>query len=561
MVQPGGHLHWMAVSIEQQRLDDRVFPLPLPLLLTGELLLSVSERSRRLQHDLSRGASGGKEAHVIVVGAGFSGIGAAIRLRQEGFGDLLVLEKAPQLGGTWRENTYPGCACDVPSSLYSYSFSPNPGWSRLFAGQREIHDYLRTTAEQYGVDEALRCDVRVLRAWWDRSAGRWRLETTDGDYSSEVLVMATGPWHRPRRPEVPGLAEFPGPVFHTAQWDHTVDLAGRRVAVVGSGASAVQVVPAIQEQAAAVHVFQRTAQWILPKPDFPVPRALGWCLRHLPGAQRVMRSAQFRMQEGFGYVFRHPRLVRPLQAAARAHLHLAVRDRRLRQALTPHYTLGCKRLLTSSTYYPALAKPHVHLHPTAVSAARGNRLIGADGAQAEADVVVLATGFHIGELPLARRVHGTGGLTLHETWAEGPAAYLGTTVSGFPNLFLLLGPNILSGSTSAITVLEAQLTYLCAALTHRRQGGYTAVDVKPAVQAAYNTALQDALRTTVYDAGHCSSYYLSPSGRNTFSWPWSTGRLIRSLSRFDPAAYTLQGPPLPSPRSAPITPDHTRPSR
>ncbi|NUL03038.1 NAD(P)/FAD-dependent oxidoreductase [Streptomyces lunaelactis] len=508
---------------------------------------------------MSRGASGGKEAHVIVVGAGFSGIGAAIRLRQEGFGDLLVLEKAPQLGGTWRENTYPGCACDVPSSLYSYSFSPNPGWSRLFAGQREIHEYLRTTAEQYGVDEALRCDVRVLRAWWDRSAGRWRLETTDGDYSSEVLVMATGPWHRPRRPEVPGLAEFPGPVFHTAQWDHAVDLAGRRVAVVGSGASAVQVVPAIQEQAAAVHVFQRTAQWILPKPDFPVPRALGWCLRHLPGAQRVMRSAQFRMQEGFGYVFRHPRLVRPLQAAARAHLQLAVRDRRLRQALTPHYTLGCKRLLTSSTYYPALAKPHVHLPPTAVSAARGNRLIGADGAQAEADVVVLATGFHIGELPLARRVHGTGGLTLHETWAEGPAAYLGTTVSGFPNLFLLLGPNILSGSTSAITVLEAQLTYLCAALTRRRQGGYTAVDVKPAVQAAYNTALQDALRTTVYDAGHCSSYYLSPSGRNTFSWPWSTGRLIRSLSRFDPAAYTLQGPPLPSPRSALITPDHTAP--
>ncbi|MBT2382436.1 NAD(P)/FAD-dependent oxidoreductase [Streptomyces sp. ISL-11] len=489
---------------------------------------------------------------MVVVGAGFSGIGAAIRLRRHGVRDLLVLEKAPQLGGTWRENTYPGCACDVPSPLYSYSFAPNPGWSRTFAGQQEIHDYLRATADRYGVGEVLRCGVRVLRARWDPSARRWCLETTDGEYSAKALVLATGPWHEPRRPDVPGLDAFGGPVFHTAEWDHAVDLSGRRVAVVGSGASAVQVVPAIQARTAAVHLFQRTAQWLLPRPDLPVSPALKWCLSHVPGAQRAIRAGQYGLQEGFGHAFRHPRLVGPVQAASRAYLRLAVRDRVLRRALTPGYRLGCKRLLTSSTYYPALAEPHVHLHPTAVSAVRGNRVIGADGTEAEADVLILATGFRVGELPLARSVHGTDGRTLHETWGEdGPQAYLGTSVSGFPNLFLLLGPNLLSGSSSAITVLEAQLAYLCSALAHLRLGSHTSMDVRPAVQAAYNAAVQEALRTTVYNTGGCSSYYFGPGGRNTFCWPWSTGRLVRRLNHFRAADYTYRASsgPAPAPRA------------
>ncbi|MFJ8312040.1 MULTISPECIES: flavin-containing monooxygenase [unclassified Streptomyces] len=498
-------------------------------------------------------ARAGRDVQVLVVGAGFSGIGAAIRLRQEGVRDVLVLEKAPQVGGTWRENTYPGCACDVPSSLYSYSFAPNPDWSRTFAGQREIHDYLRATAVRYGIGEVLRCGVHVLRARWDQSGGRWQLETSDGAYSAKALVLATGPWHEPRRLDVPGLDEFPGPVFHTAEWDHSVDLTGRRVAVVGSGASAVQVIPAIQAQAAAVHLFQRTAQWLLPRPDLPVPPALHWCLSHLPGVQRTIRACQYGLQEGFGYAFRHPRLVGPVQAAARAHLRLTVRDPALRRALTPDYRLGCKRLLTSSTFYPALARPHVHLHPTAVCAVRGRHVIGADGTATEADVVITATGFRIGELPLARDVHGANGRTLHETWdEEGPQAYLGTSISGFPNLFLLLGPNLLAGSTSAISVLEAQLTYMCAALKHLRLGGYTSMDVRPAAQDAYNAAVQEALRTTVYNAGGCSSYYFTPSGRNTFCWPWSTGRLVRRLSRFDATAYTCHAPPapVPAPRAA-----------
>ncbi|MDH6122317.1 cation diffusion facilitator CzcD-associated flavoprotein CzcO [Kitasatospora sp. GAS204A] len=486
----------------------------------------------------------------VVVGAGFSGIGAAIRLRQAGFRNVLVLEKASQLGGTWRENTYPGCACDVPSTLYSYSFAPDTAWSRIFAGQREIHAYLRATAERHRIDEVLRCGVEVRGARWDPAAGCWRLETSDGPYSAAVLVLATGPWHLPRELDVPGVEEFDGPVLHTARWDESIDLTGRRVAVVGSGASAVQLVPAIADRAAAVHLFQRTAQWVLPKPDLPVPAAVNRLLDRLPGARRALRAGQYALQEGFNYAFRHPRLARLLEVGARAQLQLAVGDPWLRRALTPDYRLGCKRLLTSSTFYRALAQPHVRLHPTAVAAVHGNEIVGADGTAVQADVLITATGFRIGELPLAQSLYGLDGRTLGAVWDGEPQAYLGTTVTGFPNLFLLLGPNLLGGSTSAITVLEAQLSYLTAALAQLDRRGRQALEIDAATQAAHNAAVQEALRTTVYNSGGCSSYYFSPSGRNTFAWPWSTGQLVRQLGHFDPAAYnwhTATGPaPLPA---------------
>ncbi|MGW7104387.1 flavin-containing monooxygenase [Streptomyces sp. NPDC054838] len=498
-------------------------------------------------------AQGGRpvrDVRVVVVGAGFSGLGAAIRLREAGFRDVLVLEKASRLGGTWRENTYPGCACDVPSTLYSYSFAPDPAWSRVFAGQEEILGYLAGTAERYGLAEVLRCGVRVHGARWDPAAGRWLLDTSDGPYRAAVLVMATGPWHVPRPLDVPGIDGFAGPVLHTARWDDNVDLTGKRVGVVGSGASAVQVVPAVTGRAAAVHLFQRTPQWVLPKPDLPLPPAFHRVVDRLPGGRRGLRAAQYALQESFGYAFRHPSLALLLEAGARTHLRLAVPDPRLRRALTPSYRLGCKRLLTSSTYYPALNRPHVRLHPTAVRAVRGNQIVGADGTVAEADVIVTATGFRVGELPLARNLYGAQGRTLHDVWGGEPQAYLGTTVTGFPNLFLLLGPNLLGGSTSAVTVLEAQLRYLTDALTHLDGSGSQALEVRPAVQATHNSAVQKALATTVYATGGCTSYYLAPSGRSTFAWPWSTGRLTRRLHRFDPAAYTWHLPSGPVPLPA-----------
>lgn len=486
-----------------------------------------------------------RDVRAVVVGAGFSGIGAAVRLRESGFDDVLVLEKGTHIGGTWRENTYPGCACDVPSTLYSYSFTPDAAWSRVFAGQQEILAYLQATAERYRLGDVLRCGVQVLAARWDRAAGRWLLETSDGPYSAAVLVLATGPWHLPRRLDAPGIEDFDGPVFHTAQWDHSVDLAGRRVTVVGTGASAVQIVPAIERRAATVNLFQRTAQWVLPKPDLPLPAALNRLMDRLPGARGALRAGQYALQEGFGYAFRHPQATRLLEAGARVHLHVAVRDRQLRRHLTPDYRLGCKRLLTSSSFYRALSQPHVSLHPTAVSAVRGNEVVGADGTTVPTDVLIEATGFRVGELPLAKTLHGTNGQTLDEAWDGEPQAYLGTTVSGFPNLFLLLGPNLLGGSTSAITVLEAQLTYLTAALAHLDQGGHRALNVRPAAQAAHQTAVQEALATTVYNTGGCTSYYFTSTGRNAFAWPWSTGRLVRRLRHFDAGAYTFDTPARP----------------
>ncbi|MET9890980.1 NAD(P)/FAD-dependent oxidoreductase [Streptomyces sp. NPDC006465] len=488
----------------------------------------------------------------MVVGAGFSGIGAAVQLREAGFDDVLVLEKGTHLGGTWRDNTYPGCACDVPSTLYSYSFTPDTAWSRVFAGQQEILAYLQATAERYRIGDVLRCGVQVLGARWERSAGRWLLETSDGPYSTAVLVLATGPWHVPRRLEAPGIEGFDGPVFHTARWDHSVDLTGRRVTVVGGGASAVQIVPAIETRAAAVNLFQRTPQWVLPKPDLSLPTALNRLVDRLPGARSALRAGQYALQEGFGHAFRHPQAARLLEAGARAHLRLAVRDGQLRRQLTPDYRLGCKRLLTSSTFYQALSQPHVRLHPTAVSAVRGNQVVGADGTTVPTDVLIEATGFRVGELPLAKTLYGTNGQALHEAWGGEPQAYLGTTVSGFPNLFLLLGPNLLGGSTSAITVLEAQLAYLTAALAHLDRGGHRVLNVRPAAQAAHNTAVQEALATTVYNTGGCTSYYFAPTGQNTFAWPWSTGRLVRRLRHFDADAYTFdtQARPLPLPAQA-----------
>lgn len=430
----------------------------------------------------------------------------------------------------------------MPSTLYSYSFTPDAAWSRVFAGQREILAYLRATAERYRLGDVLRCGVEVLGARWDGAGGRWLLETSDGPYSAAVLVLATGPWHVPRRLEVPGIEGFDGPVFHTAGWDHSVDLTGRRVTVVGGGASAVQIVPAIEAQAAAVDLFQRTAQWVLPKPDLQVPVALNRLVDCVPGARSVLRAGQYTLQEGFGYAFRHPQAARLLEAGARAHLRLAVRDGELRRHLTPDYRLGCKRLLTSSTFYRALSEPHVRLHPTAVSAVRGNEVVGADGTTVHTDVLIEATGFRVGELPLAAALHGANGRTLDEAWGGEPQAYLGTTVSGFPNLFLLLGPNLLGGSTSAITVLEAQLTYLVAALAHLDQGGHRGLHVRPAAQAAHNTAVQEALAATVYNTGGCTSYYFTSTGQNTFAWPWSTGRLVRRLRHFDADAYAFDTP-------------------
>ncbi|MBH1934487.1 NAD(P)/FAD-dependent oxidoreductase [Streptomyces sp. AV19] len=473
---------------------------------------------------------------VVVIGAGLSGTAAVIALRRAGFEDVVVLEKSARGGGTWRDNTYPGCGCDVPAVLYEYSFAPHP-WSRCFASRSEILDYLRTTASEHGVDRVVQYGVEVQEARWDAAAHHWTLRTTGGTRTARAVVLATGLWNRPRYPDIPGLDAFPGPVFHSARWDHDVDLTGRHVAVVGTGASAVQFVPEIQPGAGRVEIFQSTPQWVLPKPDYALPQFLH---RH-PALHRALRGQHYWTQEAIGFLLRHPRLLPSVEALGRLHLRASVRDPALRRALTPRHRFGVRRIIASDTYYPALTRPNVRLHPTRATAVQGRDVIGADGTRARADVVVLATGFHIGEAPFA--LHGTDGTALSRTWEHDRRAYLGTGVSGYPNLFLLPGPNLFSGTTAVPTAVEAQLHHIVSALVHLRAGGYTALDVRPEVQEAHGAALRAGLRSTVYNTADGTGYYFGVPGVNTFCWPWSTGRLVERLRSFEPDAYSWSTPP------------------
>ncbi|MEU1630740.1 NAD(P)/FAD-dependent oxidoreductase [Streptomyces sp. NPDC020096] len=477
-------------------------------------------------------------AEVIVIGAGLSGVAAVIALRRAGIDDVMVLEKSPVVGGTWRDNSYPGCGCDVPAMLYEYSFAPS-AWSSCFAGRSDILDYLRTTAVTHGVDKVVRHGVDVLGARWDAATHRWHLRTSEGAFTARAVIVATGLWHRPRHPDIPGLDTFPGPVFHSARWNHEADLTGR-IAVVGTGASAVQFVPELQPVAAHIDVFQSTPHWVLPRPDYALPP---WLHRH-PAVRRAFRGQHYWTQEAIGALLRHPRLLPPLEAMARLHLRTSVPDPALRRALTPRYRIGGRRLCASDAYYPALTRPNVRLHPTRVTAVEGREVVGANGTRVSADAVILATGFHIGDqLPLAQHLHGADGTSLARTWTHDRRAYLGTSVSGYPNLFLLTGPNLFSGTTAVPTVVEAQLHYIMSALTHLRASGHTALDVRPDVQEAHCTALQTALRTTAYNTAGCSSYYFGLPGVNTFCWPWSTTRLVKRLHAFAPKAYTWSTAP------------------
>jgi cation diffusion facilitator CzcD-associated flavoprotein CzcO len=478
---------------------------------------------------------------VAVIGAGPSGVGAAITLRNAGFRDVVVLEKADRLGGTWRDNTYPGSGCDVPAPLYEYSFAPNPNWTATFAGQPEILAYVEKTAADHGVTEMIHYDTEVTAGSWDPSTHRWHLDTSGGPYSATTVILASGPWHQPRWPDIPGLAGFPGPVFHSARWNHDVELAGRRIAVVGVGASAAQFVPRIQPDAASVHIFQSTAPWVLPKPESAMLNAARRFLYRYPAGRYAMRAMHYWTQEAIGYALLHPRLLPPLQAAARLHLRKSISDDELRRAVTPDYTLGRRRLLTSNDYYTALSRPNVALHATSVTEVNGRQVVGANGDRVDVDAIILGTGFQVGARPLATRLRGIDGRPLSEAWAGGQHAYLGTTVSGYPNLFLLLGPNVLSGTTSVFTVLEAQLRYISDALIELGRSGHRAMDVLPDVQQTHNLAVQKALRRTVYNSGDRSSYYFNAHGVNTFCWPWTTRRLIRHLHAFQSSTYAWHG--------------------
>jgi cation diffusion facilitator CzcD-associated flavoprotein CzcO len=483
-------------------------------------------------------AAGVAQIEVLIIGAGCSGIGAAIRLQRAGIHDFVILEKAAGLGGTWRENTYPGCACDVPSTLYSYSFAPNPDWSHAFAGQAEILRYLHRVADEHGVTARIRFGAEVLAARWDDASRRWLVDTRNGNYAARVVIAAAGPLHRPAIPELPGLASFAGKTFHSAEWDHGYDLTGKHVAVIGTGASAVQFVPEIQPRIGKLHVFQRTPSWVLPKPNPEMSDSARQLFRRIPGTQQVLRGAQYAMLEALAYGFRHPRALRELERLARRHLVKQIPDAQLRELLTPTFVLGCKRILLSNTYYPALARPNVELHATAVHEVKRDAVVGADGTVAVGlDAIIFGTGFHVTDPPIAEVVYGQGGRRLADLWRGSPRGYMGTTVSGYPNFFLILGPNIGTGHSSAFSIIEAQLDHILGAVGAMRERQWTRLEVRAETEEAFNSEVQAAVKSTVYNTGGCSSYYLDANGRNSTIWPWSTSRLVDRVGRFEPEAY------------------------
>ncbi len=474
---------------------------------------------------------------VAIIGAGFGGLGAAIRLAQSGIHDFLVFDKADDVGGTWQANTYPGCACDVPSHLYSFSFALNPDWSDTFSGQPEIWDYLRRCVDRFGIRPHLRLGHTVQAAAWDEAAQRWRIETSHGGYTARVLIGATGPLSEPSIPDIRGLDSFRGTVFHSARWRNEHDLTGRRVAVIGTGASAIQFVPEIAPQVAALTVFQRTPPWVMPRGTRPIGRLERSVYRNVPGAQRLARTAVYWGREALAVGFLHPRLGRAAQVMAARHLRRQLPDPALRAKLTPAYAMGCKRILLSNDYYPALARDNVDVVVEPVREVRPHGIVTTSGVEHEVDTIIFGTGFRATDPPIARHIRGRDGRTLADAWTPTMRAYRGTTVAGFPNLFLLLGPNTGLGHTSVVLMIESQLTHVLAALRHLRSTGLAAIEPAPDAQRRYAERIDAKMATTVWSVGGCRSWYLDANGHNSTLWPdFATAFRLR-LRRFRAADY------------------------
>jgi cation diffusion facilitator CzcD-associated flavoprotein CzcO len=479
---------------------------------------------------------------VAVLGSGFSGIGMAVRLLEAGLRDVVVLERADALGGTWRDNTYPGCACDVPSHLYSFSFAPNPDWSHSFSRQPEIRAYLEDVAQRFGVLPLLHLSTDVVAGRWDDARQCWHLQTSRGELTADVVVSGCGGLVEPALPDVPGVGSFEGPAFHSARWDHDVDLTGKRVAVIGTGASAIQFVPAIQPLVDRLVLFQRTPPWVLPRMDRPYTERQKALFRRLPPALAASRATKYWLRELQLLAFtRGGRIRAKAEDEARKHLERSVPDPALRAELTPDYAIGCKRVLISNDYFPAVAQDNVELVTSGVREIRPHGVVDADGVEHEVDVVVYGTGFHVMDLSVGHRLTGREGQTLSEQWAlDGAQAHQGTTVAGFPNLFLLLGPNTALGHSSVVFMIEAQIAYVLDALRTLDRSGAQSLEVRRGVQDAYNARLQQQLDDTVWNNGGCRSWYRDAAGRNFALWPGHTYTFRSATRRFDADGYVLR---------------------
>ncbi|MET7366160.1 NAD(P)/FAD-dependent oxidoreductase [Streptomyces sp. NPDC005566] len=502
-----------------------------------------------------------EHVRVAVIGSGFGGLGAAVRLRREGITDFLVLERAGSVGGTWRDNSYPGCACDVPSHLYSFSFAPNPDWPRTFSGQEHIRAYLEHVADTFGLRPHLRFNHEVTVMRWDGDELHWVIEAANGaTVTADVVVSATGPLSDPKLPDIPGLAEFPGKVFHSARWDHDYDLTGKRVAVIGTGASAIQIVPEIQPRASRLTLFQRTPPWVMPRMDRAISGAEKWLHRTLPFTGTARRGLLWGIRElQVGAFTKHPDQLGLVERIAKANMARAVKDPELRAKLTPSYRIGCKRILLSNAYYPALAQPNVDVVASGLAEVRGSTVIASDGTETEADVIILGTGFHVTDMPIADRVVGADGITLAESWKDGMQALRGASAAGFPNWMTVIGPNTGLGNSSMILMIESQLNYMA---DYLRQldvlGGRAALGARTSAVGAWNRRVQDRMKRTVWNTGGCTSWYLDSTGRNTTVWPGTTAEFRRATRSVDLGEYEVIRPPATSTAQKSVTEEVAR---
>jgi cation diffusion facilitator CzcD-associated flavoprotein CzcO len=507
---------------------------------------------------------------IVIIGTGFAGLGMAIELRKAGIEDFVILEKAEDVGGTWRDNHYPGCACDVQSHLYSFSFEANPDWSRMFSPQPEIWDYLRHCTRKYDLLPKIRFNQQVVGASYNEDSGLWDVKVCDGKAIAEymrarglkpgetidptdpalpptqslrarVIVSGMGGLSVPAYPKLKGLENFAGESFHSQDWKHEYGLAGKRVAVIGTGASAIQFVPQIQPKVIRLDLYQRTPPWIMPKPDREITRFERWLFKHLPITQRLFRGAIYTLLEFRALAFVvHPKLMHQIKRLARLHIHRQIKDPVLRKKVTPDYMLGCKRVLISDDYYPALAQPNVDVITSGIREVRAHSIVTEDGQEREIDCIIFGTGFHATD-PLPRgAIFGRGGQDILDAWKEGPEAFRGTTISGFPNLFLLAGPNTGLGHSSMVYMIESQIRYVRDAIRLMRDKKLKAVDVQPEAQARYNQELQQDLKQAIWSVGGCRSWYLLPNGKNVTLWPRFTWQFRRQLRKFDAAAYRLE---------------------